>query len=53
MADLHMREQVDRARRIGVLMAFPESDSQGQNYVAAFREGLQRAWVDGWPQCSD
>jgi putative tryptophan/tyrosine transport system substrate-binding protein len=41
-------QQVDRARRIGVLMAFPESDSQGQNYIAAFRDGLQElGWTDG------
>jgi putative ABC transport system substrate-binding protein len=41
-------QQVDRARRIGVLMAFPESDSQGQNYIAAFRDGLQElGWSDG------
>jgi putative ABC transport system substrate-binding protein len=41
-------QQVDRARRIGVLMAFPESDSQGQNYTAAFRDGLRElGWTDG------
>ncbi len=35
-------------RRIGVLMGFPESDSQAQSYVAAFRDGLQRlGWTDG------
>ena len=35
-------QQVDRARRIGLLMAFLESDSQGQIYVAAFRDGLNK-----------
>jgi putative ABC transport system substrate-binding protein len=40
-------QQVDRARRIGVLMAFNESDSQGQNYVAAFRDGLHKL---GWTE---
>jgi putative ABC transport system substrate-binding protein len=41
-------QQVDRARRIGVLMAFTESDSQGQNYVAAFRNGLHElGWTEG------
>jgi ABC transporter substrate binding protein len=41
-------QQMDRARRIGVLMAFPESDSQGQNYTAAFRDGLRElGWTDG------
>ena len=35
-------------RRIGVLMAFAESDRQGQADVAAFREGLQKlGWTDG------
>ena len=29
-------------------MGFPESDSQAQNYIAAFRDGLQRlGWTDG------
>jgi putative tryptophan/tyrosine transport system substrate-binding protein len=27
-------------RRIGVLMAYPQSDREGQAFVAAFREGL-------------
>jgi ABC-type uncharacterized transport system substrate-binding protein len=41
-------QQPDRVLRIGVLMAFPESDSQGQNYIAAFRDGLQElGWTDG------
>jgi hypothetical protein len=35
-------------RRIGVLMGFPESDSQAQSYIAAFRDGLQKlGWTDG------
>jgi putative ABC transport system substrate-binding protein len=38
----------DRVRRIGVLMGFPESDSQAQAYIAAFREGLQKlGWTEG------
>ena len=41
-------QEVDRARRIGVLMGFPESDSQAQGFIAAFRDGLQRlGWTDG------
>jgi putative ABC transport system substrate-binding protein len=41
-------QRVDRARRIGVLMGFPESDSQAQKYIAAFREGLNKlGWTDG------
>ena len=35
-------------RRIGVLMGFPESDSQAQSFIAAFRDGLQKlGWTDG------
>jgi len=41
-------QQPEPMRRIGVLMGFPESDSQAQNYIAAFRDGLQRlGWTDG------
>ena len=35
-------QQNERMRRIGVLMASAESDREGQAYVAAFREGLQK-----------
>jgi putative tryptophan/tyrosine transport system substrate-binding protein len=38
-------QQPDRMRRIGVLMAFAETDPQGQARDAAFREGLQKL---GW-----
>jgi putative ABC transport system substrate-binding protein len=41
-------QQPDRMRRIGVLMGFPESDSQAQSYIAAFRDRLQKlGWTDG------
>jgi putative ABC transport system substrate-binding protein len=41
-------QQSDRMRRIGVLMGFAESDREGQAFVAAFREGLQKlAWAEG------
>jgi ABC-type uncharacterized transport system substrate-binding protein len=40
-------QQPDRMRRIGVLMGYAESDSEGQAFVAAFREGLQKL---GWPE---
>jgi putative tryptophan/tyrosine transport system substrate-binding protein len=33
-------QQPDRMRRIGVLMGFPESDSQAQSFIAAFQNGL-------------
>jgi putative ABC transport system substrate-binding protein len=41
-------QQPNRMRRIGVLMGFPESDSQAQSYIAAFRDRLQKlGWADG------
>jgi putative tryptophan/tyrosine transport system substrate-binding protein len=40
--------QPEPIRRIGVLMGFPESDSQAQGFIAAFRDGLQKlGWTDG------
>jgi len=40
--------QQDRARRIGVLMGFAETDREGQTFVTAFREALQRlGWAEG------
>jgi putative ABC transport system substrate-binding protein len=35
-------QQGERMRRIGVLMAYAESDREGQARVGAFREGLQK-----------
>ncbi len=40
-------QQPDGMRRIGVLMAYGESDREGQAWVAAFREGLQKL---GWTE---
>ena len=41
-------QQSDRARRIGVLMGYAESDKEAQAWVAAFREGLQKlGWAEG------
>src|SRR5262249_46027296 len=41
-------QQGERMRRIGVLMAFAESDREGQSLVAAFREGLRKlGWAEG------
>jgi len=41
-------QQPDRMRRIGVLMGFAESDREGQAFVAAFRDELQKlGWVEG------
>src|SRR5207244_1694507 len=35
-------QQRERTRRIGVLMAFGESDQEGQTWVTALRDGLQK-----------
>jgi hypothetical protein len=41
-------QQAGRMRRIGVLMAYGESDREGQVDVVAFREGLQKlGWAEG------
>jgi hypothetical protein len=40
-------QQPERMRRIDVLMAYAESDREGQALVAAFREGLQKL---GWTE---
>jgi putative ABC transport system substrate-binding protein len=41
-------EQGERMRLIGVLMAYPESHPEGQAWVAAFRERLQKlGWAEG------
>jgi putative ABC transport system substrate-binding protein len=42
-------QQVDRMRRIGVLIAgLTENDSEGQLRMAAFHRGLQNlGWVEG------
>jgi putative ABC transport system substrate-binding protein len=38
----------ERMRRIGVLMGALQSDREGQAFVAAFREGLQKlGWAEG------
>ena len=38
----------DQIKRIGVLMSRYEQDSDGEAFIAAFREGLQRlGWTDG------
>jgi putative ABC transport system substrate-binding protein len=41
-------QQPERMRRIGVLMGYPESDSEAQTKIAAFRDGLQKlGWTEG------
>jgi putative ABC transport system substrate-binding protein len=40
-------EQAERTRRIGVLMGWPESDSEAKAQIAAFRDGLQKlGWME-------
>jgi putative tryptophan/tyrosine transport system substrate-binding protein len=39
--------RAQQPRRIGALMGYPESDSEGQAYIAAFLEGLQKL---GWTE---
>jgi putative ABC transport system substrate-binding protein len=41
-------QQLDRIRRIGVLMYYAESDPQGQSRITAFKQGLQeKGWIEG------
>jgi hypothetical protein len=41
-------QQSERLRRIGVLMNFPSTDSEGQARLTAFTEELQKAgWIEG------
>jgi putative ABC transport system substrate-binding protein len=45
---LAARAQLDGMRRIGVLMAYDAIDQEGQAWVAAFRDGLQKlGWTEG------
>lgn len=40
--------QLDRSRRIGVLMGYPEGDPRAQAYVTAIRQGLRNlGWIEG------
>ena len=41
-------QQLERNRRIGALMAYSDSDGEGQANITAFRQGLQNlGWTDG------
>jgi putative ABC transport system substrate-binding protein len=41
-------QQSDRMQRIGVLMAYAESDAEAQSYVTALRDGLGKlGWTEG------
>src|SRR5262249_8837081 len=40
--------RAEQMRRIGLLMGFTNIDPEGQSFVAAFREGLQKpGWTEG------
>jgi putative ABC transport system substrate-binding protein len=40
-------QQVERVRRLGVLMGYPENDLEAQAYIAAFRDGLRKlGWIE-------
>jgi putative tryptophan/tyrosine transport system substrate-binding protein len=48
MAGAARAQQTDRIRRVGILMPFPESDSESQHRLAAFSQTLQQiGWVEG------
>jgi putative tryptophan/tyrosine transport system substrate-binding protein len=38
-------QQGDR-RRVGIFMDLGEQDREGQTRVTAFREGMQKTWLD-------
>ena len=41
-------QQRERVRRIGVVMAYAQTDPNGQMQVAAFRQQLQKlGWLEG------
>ena len=41
-------QQSEKVRRIGVLMAHRQSDPEFQDYLSAFRQGLQKSgWIEG------
>ena len=41
-------QQTERMRRIGVLMAHTENDTEFKDYLDAFRQGLQKlGWIEG------
>src|SRR5712675_803776 len=43
-----LAQQPEGMRRIGVLMAYAESDREYQSYLTAFREELQKlGWTEG------
>ena len=46
-------QQVERVRRVGLLIQFSESDPQGQARIAAFRDELAEARLEDRRHSSD
>jgi len=41
-------QQIERTRRLAILMPFPETDPEIQRWLTAFKEGLQQfGWIEG------
>jgi putative tryptophan/tyrosine transport system substrate-binding protein len=41
-------QQGERMKRLGILMAYPEGDQEGQAFLAAFREEFEKlGWMEG------
>jgi ABC-type uncharacterized transport system substrate-binding protein len=41
-------QQGERRKRLGILMAYPEGDQEGQAFLAAFREEFEKlGWMEG------
>ncbi len=41
-------QQLNRMRRVGLLMGYPEGDAEGQANLATFRQGLlELGWIEG------
>ena|SRR5215468_2247070 len=41
-------QQGERMKRLGILMAYPDGDQEGQAFLAAFREEFEKlGWMEG------
>jgi putative tryptophan/tyrosine transport system substrate-binding protein len=48
LSGVALAQQIDRVRRIGVLMAFSENDPEAKTYLFGFTRGLSElGWTDG------
>jgi putative ABC transport system substrate-binding protein len=50
---LAARAEVERVRRIGILMGIPETDTEAKIWVSAFQKGLQEAGGGSCQPCAD